>query len=82
MNLLKFIEYEIRKVKDYYVIQCEQIDQASAWGDTSEDAKEALNFVLNALYENYVLEGDKFLSEDAIKLKEKLLRIFKDAKEN
>lgn len=54
--------------------------QISAWGATREEAEAAFNFSFHALYQNFALESDDALSQEAISLKNKLLTSVKAIK--
>jgi hypothetical protein len=45
----------------------------SVWGSNEEEAIDAFNFQFYSLYLNFALENDNNLSDEAIKLKSKLL---------
>jgi hypothetical protein len=60
------------KVEDnIFIIENEYLN-FSAWGETEEQAKEAIYFSFYALYKNYYLEEDERLTQKALDLKSKL----------
>lgn len=62
-----------------YVITFPPLD-ICVWGTAREEAEAAFNFTFHALYQNFGLEQDEALSDEAIVLKNKLLTIVKAIK--
>ncbi|GLU50747.1 hypothetical protein Dfri01_02080 [Dyadobacter frigoris] len=62
-----------------YVIAFQPLD-ICVWGATREEAEAAFNFTFHALYQNFGIEADEVLSDEAIILKNKLLTIVKAIK--
>jgi hypothetical protein len=57
-----------------YIINNKELD-IYVWGDNRDEAEEAFNFTFHATYENFALEDDIKLSEEAIQLKNTILQL-------
>jgi len=73
------LDCEVNFENQAYVISFQPLNLC-VWGTTREEAEAAFSFSFHALYQNFALESDHALSEEAIVLKNKLLTIVKAIK--
>lgn len=75
-NLNKRIDCQVCFEDQMYIIQNQEFD-ITVWGDTREEAEISFAFTFHSLYQNFAIEDDTKLSEDAQRLKQKLLKTVK-----
>jgi len=75
-DLNKNIECVVEFEEGNYFIKNEELDLI-VWGNTRKEAEEAFSFGFYSLYQNYYLEENSNLSEEAILLKEKINSLIK-----
>lgn len=74
--LNKRLDCHVEFEDDMYVIQNSEFD-ITVWGETREEAEYSIGFTFHSLYQNFALENDDKLSEEAKLLKNNLLNIVK-----
>jgi len=72
-NLDCTIDYE----EDNYIIKNEELDIV-VWGDSRKEVEEAFCFSFYSIYQNYCIEVNSNLSDEAILLKEKMYSLIKN----
>lgn len=77
-NLKEKLDCDVVFEDDNYIITNDFLD-ITVWGNTRDDAEQAFCFAFSALYQNFAMEVDKKLTEEAQKTKAKLLSIVKGA---
>jgi hypothetical protein len=74
--LNKRLECLVEFEDEMYVIQNPELD-ITVWGNTREEVEYSFGFTFHSLYQNFALEQDERLSEEAKLLKTNLLNIVK-----
>ncbi len=74
--LNKRLDCQVEFEDDMYVIQNSEFD-ITVWGETREEAEYSVGFTFHSLYQNFALENDDKLSEEAKLLKNNLLKVVK-----
>ncbi|MBI5324841.1 MAG: hypothetical protein HZB41_06155 [Ignavibacteriae bacterium] len=75
-NLIEKLECQVEFIEDNYIITNDKLD-ITVWGSTREEAENAFAFMFYSIYQNFAKEDDKKLSDNAIKLKQQLLKLVK-----
>jgi hypothetical protein len=68
----KSIQCKLSFKKNHFQLNNDLLE-ISVWGSNEEEAIDAFNFQFYSLYINFALENDNNLSDEAIKLKSKIL---------
>ncbi len=74
--LNKRLDCQVEFEDEMYVIQNSEFD-ITVWGETREEAEYAVGFTFHSLYQNFALENDEKLSNEAKLLKNNLLNTVK-----
>lgn len=74
--LNKQLECTVEFENGMYIIHCDELD-ITVWGESRKEVEEAFFFSFYSLYQNYYLEDDINLSEEALLLKTNLKLLIK-----
>lgn len=66
--------YQVQFEEDNYIFTNDLLD-ITVWGNTRDEAEQAFSFALSALYQNYAIESDDKLTQEAKAIKAKLLEL-------